>query len=50
MGARGPRCCHLLPNGSGLGKIRRVAERAFAWLHYSRRLRTRYCRGLSRYL
>lgn len=30
-------------HGSGLGKVRRwVVERAFAWLHQFKRLRTRY--------
>jgi transposase len=29
-------------HGSGLGKIRWVVERAFAWLHAYKRLRTRY--------
>jgi transposase len=29
-------------HGSGLGKIRRVVERGFAWLHAFQRLRTRY--------
>ncbi|MFJ8210608.1 IS5 family transposase [Streptomyces sp. NPDC096033] len=29
-------------HGSGLGKVRWVVERAFAWLHGFRRLRTRY--------
>lgn len=28
--------------GSGLGKVRWVVERAFAWLHQFKRLRTRY--------
>ncbi|MFF8996239.1 transposase [Streptomyces sp. NPDC014983] len=27
---------------SGLGKVRWVVERAFAWLHQFKRLRTRY--------
>jgi hypothetical protein len=31
-----------VPHGSGLGTVRRVVERAFAWLHGMRRLRTRY--------
>ena len=30
------------PHGSGLGKIRWVVERTFAWLHNFRRLRTRW--------
>jgi transposase len=29
-------------HGSGLGKTRRVVERAIAWLHACKRLRTRY--------
>ncbi len=29
-------------HGSDLGKLRRVVERAFSWLHNFRRLRTRY--------
>ncbi|MFJ1730785.1 IS5 family transposase [Streptomyces sp. NPDC088254] len=29
-------------HGSGRGKVRRVVERAFAWLHQFQRLRTRY--------
>jgi transposase len=29
-------------DGSGLGKVRWVVERAFAWLHQFKRLRTRY--------
>jgi transposase len=29
-------------HGSGLGKIRWVVERTFAWLHAFKRLRTRY--------
>ncbi len=29
-------------HGSGLGKLRWVVERTFAWLHNFRRLRTRY--------
>jgi transposase len=29
-------------HGSGLGKIRWVVERRFAWLHAFKRLRTRY--------
>ena len=29
-------------HGSGLGKIRWVVERGFAWLHAFKRLRTRY--------
>ena len=29
-------------HGSGLGKLRWVVERTFAWLHAFRRLRTRY--------
>lgn len=29
-------------HGSGLGKVRWVVERAFAWLHQSKRLRIRY--------
>ncbi|MEV5687604.1 IS5 family transposase [Streptomyces sp. NPDC052164] len=29
-------------HGPGLGKVRWVVERAFAWLHQSKRLRTRY--------
>lgn len=29
-------------HGSGLGQIRWVVERGFAWLHAYRRLRTRY--------
>jgi transposase len=32
-------------HGSGLGKERWVVERTFAWLHYLRRLRTRYERS-----
>jgi len=28
--------------GSGLGKVRWVVERAFAWLHQFKRLRIRY--------
>ncbi|MFC9634562.1 IS5 family transposase [Streptomyces mirabilis] len=31
-------------HGSGLGKVRWVVERAFAWLHQFKRLRTRYDR------
>lgn len=31
-----------IAHGSGLGKVRWVVERAFAWLHQSKRLRTRY--------
>jgi transposase len=31
-----------VPHGSGLGKVRYVVERTFAWLHGMRRLRTRY--------
>jgi transposase len=30
------------PHGSGLGTVRYVVERTFAWLHGMRRLRTRY--------
>ena len=30
------------PHGSGLGRARRVAESAIAWLHGPRRLRTRW--------
>ncbi|MEU0786826.1 transposase [Streptomyces sp. NPDC006173] len=30
------------PHGSGLGKIRWVVERTFAWLHQFKRLRVRY--------
>jgi transposase len=30
------------PHGSGLGKVRWVVERAFAWLHQFKRLRIRY--------
>ena len=33
------------PHGSGLGKVRWVVERTFAWLHSLRRLRTRYERS-----
>jgi len=29
-------------HGSGLGRLRWVVERAFAWLHGFKRLRTRY--------
>lgn len=33
-------------HGSGLGKLRWVVERSFAWLHAFKRLRTRYeCRA-----
>ena len=32
-------------HGSGLGKVRWVIERTFAWLHSFRRLRTRYERS-----
>jgi transposase len=33
-------------HGSGVGKVRWVLERAFAWLHQFKRLRTRYeCRA-----
>lgn len=31
-----------VPHGSGVGKVRWVVERAFAWLHQFKRLRTRY--------
>jgi transposase len=31
-----------VPHGSGLGKIRWVVDRGFAWLHAFKRLRTRY--------
>jgi transposase len=31
-----------VPHGSGLGKVRCVVERTFAWLHGMRRLRTRF--------
>lgn len=31
-----------VPHGSGLGKVRWVVERAFAWLHQFKRLRVRY--------
>ncbi len=31
-----------LAHGSGLGKVRWVVERAFAWLHQFKQLRTRY--------
>ncbi len=31
-----------LPHGTGLGKLRWVVERTFAWLHQFRRLRVRY--------
>jgi transposase len=31
-----------VPHGSGLGKVLWVVERAFAWLHQFKRLRTRY--------
>lgn len=31
-----------IPHGSGLGKVRRVVERTFAWLHQFKRLRIRY--------
>ncbi|KOX25837.1 transposase [Streptomyces sp. NRRL F-6491] len=31
-----------VPHGSGLGKMRWVVERTFAWLHQVKRLRTRY--------
>lgn len=35
-----------IAHGSGLGKVRWVVERAFAWLHQSKRPRTRYeCRA-----
>jgi transposase len=37
-------------HGSGLGKIRWVVERTFAWLHNLRRLRTRYERCDRRHL
>jgi transposase len=30
------------PHGSGLGRLRWVVERTFAWLHAFKRLRTRY--------
>ncbi|MEU1789181.1 transposase [Streptomyces sparsogenes] len=30
------------PHGSGLGQVRWVAERSFAWLHQFKRPRTRY--------
>jgi len=30
------------PHGSGLGTVRWVVERSFAWLHQYKRLRTRY--------
>jgi transposase len=30
------------PHGSGLGHVRSVVERTFAWLHAFKRLRTRY--------
>lgn len=30
------------PHGSGLGIVRYVVERTFAWLHQYKRLRTRY--------
>jgi len=30
------------PHGSGLGVVRYVVERTFAWLHQYKRLRTRY--------
>ncbi len=30
------------PNGSGLGRLRWVVERTFAWLHRFKRLHTRY--------
>jgi transposase len=33
------------PHGSGLGRIRWVVERTFAWLHSLRRLRIRYERS-----
>ncbi|MFJ3146166.1 transposase, partial [Streptomyces halstedii] len=31
-----------IAHGSGLGKVRWVVERAFAWLHQFKRLRTRH--------
>jgi transposase len=31
-------------HGSGLGRVRWVVERAFAWLHHFKRLRVRYDR------
>lgn len=31
-----------VPHGSGLGKVRWVVERVFAWLHQFKRLRVRY--------
>jgi transposase len=31
-----------VPHGLGLGKVRYVVERTFAWLHGVRGLRTRY--------
>jgi transposase len=38
-----PRIAHKnTDHGSGLGKIRWVVERTFAWLHQFKRLRTRY--------
>jgi transposase len=37
-------------HGSGLGAIRWVVERTFAWLHNFRRLRTRYERCAERHL
>ena len=37
-------------HGSGLGAIRWVVERSFAWLHNFRRLRTRYERCAERHL
>jgi transposase len=36
-------------HGSGLGKVRWVVERAFAWLHQFKRLRIRYERRADRH-
>jgi transposase len=37
-------------HGSGLGRVRWVVERTFAWLHWFRRLRIRYERCDQRHL
>jgi transposase len=37
-------------HGSGLGKVRWVVERGFAWLHAFKRLRTRYERRVDIHL
>ncbi len=37
-------------HGSGLGKVRWVVERGFAWLHAFKRLRTRYERRADTHL